>query len=322
MITIKRVRAVAILATLAISAFSAASVFAAAPMAKTAAPGFFRMMLGDFEVTSLSDGTVDLPVEKLLKNTTPTKVTQALSKSYLKSPLETSVNAFVINTGGKLILIDTGASTLFGPTLGKLLANLRASGYQPEQIDEIYITHMHADHVGGLMTNGQIAFPNAIVRANKHESDFWLSQANMDKAPAEAKSFFQNAMTSINQYVAAEKYKPFDGDAELTPGVRAYSSKGHTAGHSSYIVESKGDKLVLVGDLIHVGAVQLENPSVTITFDANNKEAEAERKKEFSKAAKQGYLIGAAHLPFPGLGHLRADGKGFRWLPVNYTQLH
>ncbi|HEV7813997.1 MAG TPA: MBL fold metallo-hydrolase [Janthinobacterium sp.] len=319
--THKHSRVAAFLAVAAFSALSAAPVQAAAPMAKTSAPGFFRIMLGDFEVTALGDGTVDLPINQLLKNITPAKVDQALAKSFLKSPVETSVNTFLINTGSKLILVDTGAGALFGPTLGKLLANLKASGYQPEQVDEIYITHMHPDHVGGLMTGTQMAFPNAIVRAEKKESDFWLSQANMEKAPAASKGFFQGAMASVNPYVQAGKYKSFDGSVELTPGIRSYSSKGHTAGHSGYIVESKGQKLVLVGDLVHVLAVQFDDPSVTIGFDSDTATAEVERKKEFADAAKQGYLVGAAHLPFPGLGHIRTSGKAYQWLPVNYTQM-
>jgi len=103
------------------------------------------MPLGSFEITALSDGTVDLPVDKLLTNTTAAKVQAALMRAYLKVPVETSVNGYLVNTGSKLVLIDAGAAGLFGPTLGKLLAHLRASGYTPEQVDEIYLTHMHAD---------------------------------------------------------------------------------------------------------------------------------------------------------------------------------
>jgi glyoxylase-like metal-dependent hydrolase (beta-lactamase superfamily II) len=293
--------------------------FANAPLAGGQAPGWFRMKLGDFEVTALSDGTMALPVEKLLTNTTAAKVEAALAKAYLKTPVETSVNAFLINTGAKLVLIDTGVGTLFGPTLNKLLTNLKASGYKPEQVDEIYITHMHTDHVGGLSANGKLVFANAIVRAAKAEGDQFLSQESLDKAPAEAKENMKAVQGAVNPYATAGKYKPFEGKTELVPGVTAVPATGHTNGHTFYVVESKGQKLVLWGDLMHVAAVQFPDPSVTIQFDTDSKKAFAERKKAFAEAAKQGYFVGVSHLPFPGIGQLRADGKGYRWLPVNYT---
>jgi glyoxylase-like metal-dependent hydrolase (beta-lactamase superfamily II) len=299
--------------------FLVVSAQAAAPMVKTQAPGYYRMMLGDFEVTALSDGTLPLPVTELLTNTTPEKVKRALARAALKDPVDTSVNGYLINTGTKLVLIDTGAGALFGPTVGNLVNNLKAAGYQPEQVDEIYITHMHGDHVGGLMAGDKIVFPNATVRADKHEADYWLSQANMDAAPKDAKGFFQGAMTSLNPYIAAGKFTPFDGATELVPGVKAMASPGHTPGHTTYVVESKGDKLVLWGDLMHVAAVQFAEPSVTIRFDVDSKAAARARKLAYADAAKNGYWVGAAHIAFPGLGHLRAEGSGYLWIPANYS---
>jgi len=299
----------------------AAAAHAAAPQLKTQAPGFYRTMLGDFEITALSDGTVALPVDKLLTNTNPTHVDQVLKRNFLKPPVETSVNGYLINTGSKLVLIDTGAAKLFGPTLGNLADNLKAAGYQPEQVDEVYITHMHADHVGGLMAGDKLAFPNAIVRADQHDADFWLSAANLEKAPAEMKGFFQGAQASLNPYVAAGKFKPFSGDTELLPGIKAVAAPGHTPGHSIYVIESQGQKLVLWGDLMHVAAVQFAEPSVTIQFDTDSKAAAVQRKRAYADAAKQGYLVGSAHLSFPGLGHLRAEGKGYAWVPLNYSGL-
>ena len=302
-----------------IASLSVAPAYAGAPLAKTAAPGYYRVMLGDFEVTALSDGVLILPVEKLLTNTQPEKTLKALRKYHLDTPTATSVNAYLINTGSKLVLIDTGAASLFGPTAGRLATSLKAAGYAPEQVDEIYITHMHGDHVGGLMMGDQMAFPNAIVRADKHDADFWLSQANMDKAPADAKGSFQGAMASLNPYVKAGKFKAFDGDTELVPGVKALAARGHTPGHSVYLVESKGQKLMLWGDLMHVAAVQFESPTVTIGFDSDSKAAMAQRQKAYAEAAKQGYMVGAAHLSFPGLGYIRSEGKGYAWMPINYV---
>ena len=297
------------------------AAYAGAPQLKTQSPGYYRMMLGDFEVTALSDGTVKFSVAKLLTNITPAKVEKALARSYLKDPVETSGNGFLINTGSKLVLIDTGAAGLFGPTLGNLLANLKAAGYQPEQVDEVYVTHMHPDHVGGLMAGDKLAFPNAIVRADKREADFWLSQANMDAAPKDAKGFFQGAMTSLNPYIAAGKFEPFNGDTELVPGIKAIASPGHTVGHTIYVVESNGQKLVLWGDLMHVAAVQFADPSVTIKYDTDPKAAARQRKKAYADAAKHGYWVAGAHLSFPGIGHLRANGGSYIWVPANYTSL-
>lgn len=302
-----------------IASFSVAPAYADAPMAKTAAPGYYRVMLGDFEVTALSDGTVALPIDKLLTNTTPDKTIKALQKYHLSMPVQTSVNGYLINTGSKLVLVDTGAAGLFGPTLGRLATSLKAAGYSPEQVDEVYITHMHGDHVGGLMMGDQMTFPNAVVRADKHDADFWLSQANLDKAPADAKGSFQGAMASLNPYVKAGKFKAFDGDTELVPGIKALAARGHTPGHSVYLVESKGQKLMLWGDLMHVAAVQFESPTVTIGFDSDSKGAMAQRQKAYAEAAKQGYMVGAAHLSFPGLGYIRSEGKGYAWMPINYV---
>ncbi|USX18612.1 MBL fold metallo-hydrolase [Oxalobacteraceae bacterium OTU3REALA1] len=300
-------------------AFAATAAQAAAPMAKFQAPGFYRTTLGDFEVTVLNDGTLDLPVNKLLKQP-PAKTDAALAKVFEKSPIQTSVNGFLINTGSKLVLIDAGAASLFGPTLGQLLGNLKASGYKPEQVDEIYITHMHSDHVGGLASNEQRVFPNAIVRAGKLDADYYLSQANLDKAPPEGKDSFQGPMLSINPYVKAGKFQPIVANTELVPGIKSYFNGGHTVGHITYVIESKGQKLVLLGDLLHVQGVQFDDPGVGIQFDTDSTVAIAERKEAFAAAAKGGYLIGAAHLSFPGLGHVRAHGKSYQYVPVNYTQ--
>jgi glyoxylase-like metal-dependent hydrolase (beta-lactamase superfamily II) len=307
---------------LALSVLFSTGAAAGAPEQKTQAPGYYRWMLGEIEITVLSDGTFPFDTGKILTNITAKQLDAALARSFLKNPVETSVNAFLINTGAKLVLVDTGCGTLFGPTVGRLLSNLEASGYQPEQVDEIYITHMHGDHVGGLAVDGKVAYPNAIVRAAQQEADFWLSKAHMDAAPAEGKDGYQSAMNMLNPYIAAGKFKPFSGDTELVPGIRAVASPGHTAGHTLYVVESSGQKLILWGDLMHVATAQFTDPSVTIRFDTDSGMAVAARRKVFGDAAEHGYWVGGAHLSFPGVGHLRAAGSGYGFVPANYTALH
>lgn len=298
-------------------------VHAAAQQVNTSAPAYYRFMLGKFEVTALSDGTTPLPVEQLLTNTTPDAVRKMLAASHIRMPYEMNFNAYLINTGDKLVLIDTGAGALFGPNLGKMIDALRASGYKPEQVDEIYITHMHPDHVGGLVKDGRAVFPNAIVRADEAEGGFWLSQANLAKADKDSKGFFQGAQAALKPYVASGKYKPFEGSVELVPGIRSQPLLGHTPGHTAYVVESEGQKMLVWGDVIHVGAVQFPHPEVTIHFDSDSNAAEKSRLQILKDASSRGYLIAGAHLSFPGVGYIQPDGHGaYAWIPVNYSALH
>jgi len=303
-------------------------VGASAPMAKKAAPGFYRLRLGKFEVTALSDGTFDFPVKDLLTNVSPSDLDEALAKSFLTSPYQMSINGFLVNTGGRLVLIDAGLGVLpdkvielqtrFGRSdYGHLSESLRAAGYRPEQVDDVYLTHLHPDHVGGAMLGTRRAFPNAIVHVDKHEADYWLDPGNMAKHPEDPR--FQAAVLSMNEYIKAGKFQPFDGARELVPGIHAVSAYGHTAGHTNYVVESEGQKLVLWGDLMHVPSVQFAHPEVTIKFDSDSPAAAESRARVFAEAAREGYLVGAAHIPFPGLGHLRAEGQGYVWVPLNYS---
>ncbi|RZI59114.1 MAG: MBL fold metallo-hydrolase [Rubrivivax sp.] len=299
-------------------ALAAAGVQAAAPQVKTQAPGYYRLMLGGFEITALSDGTVDLPVDQLMDKAKPGTVVKALGKNYLKPPVETSINGYLINTGTKLVLIDTGANGAFGPTTGKLLANLKAAGYQPEQVDEVYITHLHPDHAAGLTKDGQTVFPNAVVRMDQQEAAFWLNADNAAKDPAH-KDFFPAAIAALKPYQDAGRLKTFSGETELVPGIRTHAAYGHTPGHTVYMVESQGQKLAVWGDLMHVAAVQFPDPSVTINFDSDSKQAMPQRQKAYADAAKNGYWVAIAHVSFPGIGHIAADGKGYRWVPANYS---
>jgi glyoxylase-like metal-dependent hydrolase (beta-lactamase superfamily II) len=297
------------------------SVLAGAPQLKTQAPGWYRMLLGGFEVTALNDGTFPMDLAKLLTNVTPKQLDEDLSRSFIANPVEASVNGFLINTGTKLVLIDTGAGTFFGPTVGKLRDSLIASGYRPEQVDEVYITHMHLDHVGGLIKDGKMAFPNAVVRASQQEADYWLSKAKMAAAPADAKDGFANAQQALAPYIAAGRFKPFNGDVELVPGVRSVVTPGHTPGHTLYMVESGGEKLLLWGDLMHAAAAQFPDPSVSLQYDMDLPAAAEQRKKVFADAAAHRYWVAGAHLPFPGIGHLRTNGSGYTFVHANYTAL-
>lgn len=294
---------------------AAMSADAAAPPVKTQAPGFYRMMLGDMEITVLSDGTARREVDDLMSN--PQEVRRIFGRAHQALPIELSINAFLINTGARLILVDTGAGELFGPQSGgRLVANLRAAGYQPEQVDAVLLTHIHADHSGGLSIGGRPVFPNALVYVDKRDADFWLGA---DTDTPERKRISQQAHATIDPYVAAGKFHPFADAAELFPGIHAMPAYGHTPGHTAYSLESQGQRLVLWGDIIHVAEVQFPNPNLGISYDVDHNAAIASRKRVLADAATQGFLIGAAHISFPGLGHVRSDPPGYSWIPLPYS---
>lgn len=288
-----------------------------ATLAKAQA-GYVRMMLGDAEVTALSDGSVVLD-SSILTGTKPEHIKDLLNQAHQTGPLHTSVNAFLLKVGDKLVLVDTGAGTFFGPTLNKLQASMKAAGYAPDQVTDIVITHLHADHVGGLVNGEAIQFPNATVHVDKADMDYWLDTAKMEAAPKEAQGFFKMAQASLNPYVKAGKVKGFTGATEIVPGVRTQPTHGHTPGHSFYVLESKGQKMVFWGDLMHFEEVQFPEPAITVAFDTDSKAAKAQRLAAFADAAKQGYLVAPSHVTFPGIGHLRKQGSGYVWLPVRYV---
>lgn len=286
------------------------------PFAQSETPGFHRLMVGDYEVTALSDGKSPLPAMKLLQGDA-SKIAAALRRNALGEQVETSHNAFLVNAGKKLVLIDAGAGVFLGPNTGRLLGNLRAAGYRAEQVDEVYLTHMHTDHIGGLISEGKPAFPNAIVRADERDTAYWLSDENKLQAPADARRFFDAAVASLSPYANEGRLRTFAGGADLGAGIRARPAYGHTPGHTMYELESRGEKLLIWGDIVHVAAVQFADPTVTIGYDVDRAEAEQEHWQVFDETAKSRCLIAGAHLPFPGLGHVRDEGgRSYSFLPV------
>ncbi len=164
-----------------------------------------------------------------------------------------------------------------------------------------------------------MVFPNATIYLSQREADFWLSDESRKSAPEGLTFYFQNAAQKVGPYQKAGKVKTFEYGGPLFPGITPVASPGHTPGHTFYTIESKGQKLVFWGDIIHVAAVQLADPGITIQYDIDQKTAAAQRKKAFSEAAKEGYWVACDHVSFPGIGRLRADGSRYVWVPVNYS---
>ena len=288
---------------------------ATAPMEK----GVYRMRVGDITVITLSDGINQRTAEQQLQllHGNRERISCLLANAYPDGKLESTVNAFLVHAGAKLILFDAGNGGLGSPTMGKVIGNLRAAGYEPEQIDEVYLTHMHGDHVGGLLAGTDRAFPNATVYAHKREADYWLSDANRSAAPASAQRTFQAAKATLTPYINAGKFRSFEGSLSLSPGITAEALFGHTPGHTAFLVESKGTTMVLWGDIVHVAGVQFTDPNVTIAYDSDEPAAAEARWRILAAAAKNNWWIGGAHLAFPGIGRVRAgDDGGYIFVPA------
>lgn len=281
--------------------------------------GYYQMALGDMQITALSDGTTPQKLNELLQNAKPGEIKQLMNANFQSEILECSVNAYLVKTGGRLILIDVGTSDVYGPALGHLTANLEKIGYKPEQIDAILLTHIHMDHIGGLTKGNELTFPNADVYISKMDADYYLSSSNKEKAPESMKRFFEGATSKLSPIIKAGKLKTFEFGNEIFPGVLPIASPGHTPGHSFYALESKGQKIIFWGDIMVSDVVQFADPSITSVYDYNMKEAMATRKKALADAAAKGYWVGISHSSFPGIGHISSDGKKYKLIPINYS---
>jgi glyoxylase-like metal-dependent hydrolase (beta-lactamase superfamily II) len=286
------------------------------PKLEKSQAGYYRFKLGTVSVIALSDGTLALDAAQELSK--PAEAAQLLARDHVNLPVDVSVNAFLILLDKRVILVDAGGGEILGPSLNKLTASLRAVGVEPTQITDILITHIHPDHTGGLSIGGHKVFDNAVIHVNKKELDFWTDTTAAEKAQEPTKTFFKSVEQTVGPYLASGQVKTFEGEAQLFPGIRTLPAYGHTPGQSYYVLEDSGEKLEFWGDTVHVEEVQFDDPSVTITFDEDQKQAGAQRMKAFSDAAKNGYLVAMPHISFPGIGRVRQDRDHFTWIPVPY----
>lgn len=285
--------------------------------------GFYQHRLGNVQITALLDGTNYLP-PALFKGIPAAEVTQILKKYYADQAkgVQTSVNAFLVNTGSSLVLVDSGAASCFGTHLGSVLSNLKASGYQPEQVDTILLTHLHPDHVCGISQNGVANFPNATVYVSNDEANYWLNPKQLEKLPKEKQAGYLGTVEKIKQaiapYQAKQRFKTYQlGDQ--VQGFKVLNTAGHTPGHFSYALKTKDETVVFIGDIVHSHTVQFDKPETAIDYDIDPKKAVQTRLKQFKDYAKNGQTIAAPHLPFPGIGHIySADDQRYQWIPIHF----
>lgn len=286
-------------------------------------PGYYRMALGDdVTVTAYYDGPVYLQTS-VLKNADGLDLNGLLQAMYVpisKDGVQTSVNAYLIQQKDRLTLIDAGAAKCFGDTLGNLVDNIKVSGVSPEEIDEVIVTHMHPDHAcGATNPDGTAAFTNAEFVAPKDDADYWLSESIANAAPEADRVFFAAARRTVAPYKAAGKFRTFEKGESPVSGIESVDEAGHSPGMTGYLIGSGDRQLLVWGDVVHSHAVQFKHPEVSVVFDHDPEAAIATRMR-ILKYAVQGQLwIAAAHLPFPGIGHVVTDGDAYRWVPVEYS---
>ena len=299
----------------------ARSAAAAVPPAGAQAPGYYRLRVGGLEVTALLDGHLEIPPAMF---SLPAADAAELLRAAFRpdGPIRTPVNAFAVNTGERLYLVDSGTAGGFAPGVAHLPEALAAAGLPPEAVDAVILTHLHVDHAGGLVRDGKAVYPNAQIVVADAEAAFWLDEAIEAKAPDEAKPFFAIAQASLAPY-GDRVTRLSQGTAEAAPGFEVTPLPGHTPGHTGYVIGQGTDRLWLWGDIVHSAALQFPRPEATIAFDTDRAAAAASRGLAFDRAANERLLVAGVHLPFPGLGYVTrgADGQGYRFVPAPWLPL-
>ena len=308
----------AILLAALVLAAPAAAQFSEPPLLDKPQAGYYRLKIGKVDVIAVSDGGAAFDILGVVAKEKQEAAAEIMAKSLAKSPVFVSVNAYVILLGGRTIMVDAGTGELFGVKLGKLPDSLRAAGIPPESITDILVTHIHPDHTGGLSVGGKKLYPNATVHVNQRELDFWIDKSAGDKAVGPTKEFFGQVAATVGPYISSGAVQTFDGEKEIFPGIRSIPAYGHTPGHTFYMLEDGGERIAFMGDTIHVQDAQFEDPSITVAFDVDQRQAAATRVKAFAEAAQRGYFIALDHMSFPGIGRVRKENVGYRWLPVPY----
>lgn len=290
---------------------------AAAPAVGRQAPSIYRYRVGDFEVTALYDGVWYRPIDdKFVRHADYTEVRQAMTDAFMPAEkLATPFTTVLVNTGKKLILLDTGTGGQIATTAGSFGENLAAAGINPKSIDQIVISHFHPDHINGIKTkDNELIFPNAEIMVPEAEWKFWNDDANMRAAPDGLKIVFHNVrriFTDIAKDVT--RYTP---GKQVAPGFETVAAPGHTPGHTVFALQSGKDALMVLSDTTQHPALFARNPEWQPQFDIDGPTAVATRKTLLDRAAADRMLVTGYHFPFPACGHIVKRGNGYDHVPL------
>jgi len=308
----------------ALASGPAAAPGTASPAGFPQGAGVYRRAVGDIDVCLISDGTFPMtpPFPTFGANAGEDKVHAALQREFIRPETTTGhVNTLLVRSGGEVILVDAGCGSLFGPTTGKLLPHLANAGVQPRDVTAVVLTHLHPDHIGGLLgPMGVDLFPSARFLVHEAERAFWA-----DGNPDFSKSGVPEAMRGSMAQGAAgllkvmePRLKVITGENKrIADGVEAVAAPGHTPGHIGiHVTGGRADQFLYVSDAVHHYAIVMPNPDWYVAFDTDRDAAVAARRALLDMAASEKLLISGAHLPFPGFGHVRKNGPGYDWVPI------
>ena len=292
---------------------------AVTPVPDKQAPSFYRYKVGDIQVTVVSDGRNTFPLDdKFILNATKQDVSAALQQAFLPGDVMTIYFApLVINTGGKLVVLDTGngplAKTNSKGANGLFADNMAAAGFDPRAVDMVVISHFHGDHVNGLLTaEGTPAFPNAEVLVPEVEWKFWMDDGEMSRAPAgRMQGLFKNNR-NIFEAALRKNVTPYEWGKEVAPGLLAVETMGHTPGHTSYVLSSGSGKVFIQSDVTNNPNPFASHPGWHAAFDQDAEMAEQTRRRVYDMVVAEKLQLQGFHYPFPGLGNVVKDGDGYR----------
>lgn len=301
---------------LAASGTLVGSARATAPLLGAERPSFYRFDLGDFEVTTLLDGAIQLegPHPIFGENVEAADV-QALAEQNFLPPDQMSISftPVIVNTGEQLIMFDSGNGGGRRPDAGRLAELFESAGFTASEVDIVVLTHFHPDHIGGLMEGDAPLFPNASYVTNEVEYDFWSAEDKLS-GPTERVA----TLTQSNVVPFADKMTFLKDGGEVVSGVTAVDAGGHTPGHTAFHLESAGARLLITADTANHYIVSLERPDWHVRFDMDKEAAVAARKKVFGMIAADRIPFTGYHMPFPAVGYIEQIDGGFRYVPASY----
>ena len=313
-------------AATALTPLGAMTARAAAPPAAAQAPGFYRYKVGTIECTSINDGARTFPLpDTFVKNAPKEEALAAAEAAYMpKGMVTVPFNPQLINTGGKLVLIDSGSGMgAYEQTkgaVGRMMQNLAAAGVDPKGIDVVLMSHLHPDHTNGIRAaDGSLAFPNAEIMVPTKDWEFWMSDENAAKAQSNEmmKGYFANVKKI---YAGIEsKVTKYDWGKEVAPGITSIAVPGHTPGHTAFAIASGGSKVLIQSDVTNIPELFLRNPDWHVVFDVDPSAAQETRHKFYDMAAAEKVTVVGFHFAFPSIGHIEKDGTKYRLIPVAWN---